>query len=94
LVLSLKNFPFLSGTFQRILGQEADHVPHPYSSLFGILLMGIGTLLGALAFIRYRNTSKQIDANAYEPAMNLTTALAFLVLAIGIVLIVYLATGE
>jgi len=65
--------------------------PSPgYSSVLGIILIGLGALMGVLAFIRYRKVECQIDADTYQPSLILDILLALSVFAIGIFLIIYL----
>lgn len=64
--------------------------PHGYSRVFGIVLVAIGTMMGLLAFIRYRKTEKQIDEDTYHPSGALDLLLTIAVLIIGIFLVVYL----
>jgi len=73
-----------------LLGKEI-HVPsRGYSSAFGIVLVGLGALMGALAFIRYKKVERQIDEDTYRPSVILDILLALAVLAIGVFLIIYL----
>jgi uncharacterized membrane protein YidH (DUF202 family) len=73
-----------------LLGKEI-HVPsRGYSSAFGIALVGLGALMGVLAFIRYKKVERQIDEDTYRPSLILDILLALAVLAIGAFLIVYL----
>ena len=73
-----------------ILGKETQAPSHGYSSAFGIFLIGLGALMGVLAFIRYKKVEKQIDEDTYQPSLILDVLLAMSVLAIGIFLIIYL----
>ncbi len=61
-----------------------------YSSIFGIFIVGLGALMGVLAFIRYREVEKQIDEDTYQPSPILDLLLTMSVLAIGIFLVIYL----
>ncbi len=61
-----------------------------YSSIFGIVLVGLGALMGVLAFIRYKKVEKQIDEDTYRSSLILDILLALSILAIGIFLVVYL----
>lgn len=63
---------------------------HGYSAIAGIFLVGLGTLMGLLALIRYKKVEKQIDAETYEPSSILDMLLALSVLAVGIFLVMYL----
>lgn len=63
---------------------------HGYSSVFGIFLVGLGALMGFLAFIRYKKVEKQIDGDTYHPSLILDILLTISILTIGIFLIIYL----
>jgi uncharacterized membrane protein YidH (DUF202 family) len=64
--------------------------PPGYSSLLGILLIGLGALMGALAFIRYKKIERQIDKDSYQPSLILDILLTLSIFSIGIFLIIYL----
>jgi putative membrane protein len=73
--------------------EGADRVVQPsteYSSIFGISLIGLGALMGVLAFIRYKKTEKQIDLDTYHPSLILDMLLTISILVIGIFIIIYL----
>lgn len=61
-----------------------------YSSIFGILLVGLGALLGLFSFIKYKRVEKQIDEDTYQSSLTLAIVLTALVLVIGIFLVLYL----
>ena len=63
---------------------------HGYSSILGIFLVGLGALMGVLAFIRYKKVEKQIDEDLYQPSLLLDMLLAAAILAVGIFLVIYL----
>ncbi len=72
-------------------GPPVKYTPSPgYSSVFGIFLVGLGVLMGLLAFIRYKKVERQIDADTYEPSLILDSLLVISILAIGMFLIIYL----
>ena len=74
-------------------GMQGGIKPPPspgYSSALGIFLVGLGALIGFLAFIRYKKVERQIDEDTYHPSMILNSMLTVSVLAIGIFLIFYL----
>ena len=58
-----------------------------YSSLLGVLLVGLGAIMGVLAFIRYKKVEKQIDQDAYQPSITLDILLAISILTIGVFLV-------
>lgn len=63
---------------------------HGYSAIIGIFLVGLGTLIGLLAFIRYKKIERQIDEDTYEPSLMLDILLTISVLSVGIFLVMYL----
>jgi len=77
-----------------ILGKSAigNALPpsHGYSEIVGIFLVGLGTLISLLAFIRYKKVERQIDEDTYRPSSILHILLTMLVLAVGVFLVVYL----
>jgi len=72
------------------LGKEAAPPSQGYSSLIGIVLVGLGVVMGVLAFIRYKKVEHQIDDDTYRPSPILSMMLFLSVLAIGIFLVMYL----
>lgn len=74
----------------KILLQPGKPAPGTFSSVFGIVLVGIGALMGVLAFFRYKKVEKQIDEDTYEPSILLDLLMEICVIAIGIFLIFYL----
>ena len=61
--------------------------PSGYSSFLGVLLVGLGAIMGILAFIRYKKVEKQIDQDTYQPSISLDILLAISILAIGVFLV-------
>ena len=61
-----------------------------YSSILGLVLIGLGALMGVLAFIRYKRTERQIDDDTYHPSLILDILLTLSITAIGIFLLIYL----
>ena len=61
-----------------------------YSSILGIFLVGLGAVMGLLAFIRYKKVEKQIDEDAYQPSLILDILLTISILAVGLFLVIYL----
>jgi len=77
------------------LGKEESLAAHPtpsfsYSTVFGIVVVALGALMGLLAFIRYRKVEAQIDAEAYAPSFLLDLMLAMGLLVIGTFLVFYM----
>ena len=63
---------------------------HGYSAIIGIFLVGLGTLLVLLVFVRYKKVEKQIDSDTFQPSSILDTLLTLAILAVGIFLVAYL----
>jgi putative membrane protein len=72
------------------LGKEVTPPAPGYSSLIGVLLLGLGVLMGVLAFFRYKAVERQIDEDSYRPSPVLSVMLFLSVLSIGIFLTLYL----
>ena len=73
-----------------ILGNNGTPPPSGYSSILGIALVGLGILMGLLAFIRYKKVEKQIDEDNYQPSLLLDILLTLSILAVGIFVVIYL----
>ena len=63
---------------------------HGYSAIVGIFLVGFGTLMVLLAFVRYKKVEKQIDTDTYKSKSILDMLLFISILAVGIFLVMYL----
>jgi len=63
---------------------------HGYSNLLGMLLVGIGTLIGLLSYLRYRRLEKQLQTGRYPASQPLSGFLTIFILLIGVLLILYL----
>ncbi len=63
---------------------------HGYTPLVGILLVGMGALMGVLAFVRFKKVERQIEEGTYRPSFILDILLALVILSIGMFLVIYL----
>jgi putative membrane protein len=70
--------------------ENASPTSHGYSAIVGIFLVGLGTLMCLLAFVRYKKVKRQIDEDTYQPSSTLDMLLTISVLAVGIFLVIYL----
>ena len=61
-----------------------------YSTIFGIMLVALGALMGLLAFIRYKKVESEISRNTYQPSLLLDILVAMGILVIGIFLVYYM----
>jgi putative membrane protein len=67
--------------------------PHPssgYSSVFGIILVAMGALMGILSFVRYKKVEREIDDDTYQPSLLLDILVTMGMLAVGIFLVLYM----
>jgi uncharacterized membrane protein YidH (DUF202 family) len=85
--LFMRRLPFLFGETE---GAATAVSPLRYSTVFGIVLVAIGALLGLLAFIRYKKVEREIVDDTYQPTMLLDVMVAIGILAIGIFLVFYM----
>jgi uncharacterized membrane protein YidH (DUF202 family) len=60
------------------------------STVFGIILVGLGAVMGVLAFVRYKTVQRQIEDDTYAPSPVLSVLLALSILVIGMFLVLYL----
>jgi uncharacterized membrane protein YidH (DUF202 family) len=91
----VERFSLFIREFSSILkqsGEPGTSIPpsHGYASIFGVVLVGLGTLLGVLSFLRYRRVTRQIDTDSYQPSMRLEFLVTAAILIIGVFLIAYL----
>jgi putative membrane protein len=61
------------------------------SSIIGVGLIGLGAVMGLLAFIRYKKVEKEIDQDTYRPSLILDILLTLSIVAIGVFLVIYLS---
>ncbi|MHB8843873.1 MAG: YidH family protein [Nitrospirota bacterium] len=72
------------------LGKETTPPPPGVSSIIGILLVGLGALMGVLAYLQYRKVEQQIENDSYVPSRILSVLLTLAIVTIGLFLILYL----
>jgi putative membrane protein len=72
------------------LGKETTPPPAGYSTVIGIILVGLGAVMGVLAFVRYKSVQRQIEEDTYSRSPVLSVLLALSVLVIGVFLVLYL----
>ena len=72
------------------LGKETIPPPQGYSSMIGIVLVGLGVAMSVLAFIRYKKVERQIDDDSYQPSAILSVLLAISIIAVGFFQVLYL----
>jgi uncharacterized membrane protein YidH (DUF202 family) len=74
--------------------QDIPAVPPPsswgFSSVFGIILVAMGALMGILSFVRYKKVEREIDNDTYQPSLLLDILVTMGMLAVGIFLVLYM----
>ena len=86
----VEKFSLFVRQFSYYLGKETAPTPPGYSSIIGIILVGLGAMMGVLAYFRYRSVERQIESDTYAPSPVLSILLALSVLTIGVFLVLYL----
>ena len=86
----VERFAIFTKQFSYIAGKAAAAPSRGYSTVFGIVLVALGALMGILAFIRYKKVEKQIDEDAYRPSLILDVLLTISIIAICFFLVIYL----
>jgi putative membrane protein len=74
-----------------LLGNTAKLPPqNGYSSMIGILLVAVGAVVLLLAYIKFKQTEKQLNNEAFEASSKLVFSITIIILSISILLILYL----
>jgi putative membrane protein len=76
----------LSSLFQK----EVIVQQHSYSSVIGILLVAVGAVVLLLAFLKYKQTEKQLDNESFKSSSTLVLSLTIVMFLISMILILYL----
>lgn len=61
-----------------------------YSSIFGIVLVGMGGVMGVLAFFRFKKVQREIEEDSYQPSLILDIMLTILIFAIASFFVIYM----
>jgi len=86
--LFMKQLSYLLG--KSTAGEALPPPSHGYSAILGIFLVGLGAIMGVLAFIRFKKVEKQINEDTWQQSSILDVLLTLSVLAAGIFLVIYL----
>ncbi|MCD6069014.1 MAG: hypothetical protein K0S33_3840 [Bacteroidetes bacterium] len=74
-----------------LLGKDIALPPQPgYSSMIGILIVGVGAVMMLLSFLKYKRTEKQLNTASFENSSSPVLLLTLTLLVISVLLIVYL----
>lgn len=61
-----------------------------YSASIGIMLVGIGALMALMAFLRYKQTERQLLNRGYKPSYTLSLVMTIAIIGMSVLLIYYL----
>ena len=90
----VEKFAFFMKNISSFLGKSIAHESAAssvgYSSIFGIVLVAFGALMGVLSFIRYKKVEREIDEDTYRPSLLLDILLTLLVIGMGAFFVVYM----
>ncbi len=90
----VEKFSFFIKKLSHFLGQSevvADMASSlGYSSMFGIFLVGMGGVMGALSFLRFKKVQKDIEDDTYKPSLILDVMITLLIVAIGSFFVIYM----
>ena len=74
-----------------LLGENSPHPPQPgYSSMIGILLVAVGAMVLLFSYLKYKQTEKQLNNQAFKSSSKLIFSLTIIIFSISVLLILYL----
>ena len=83
----IKKFSYF---FEKNVPLQVSPSAFGYSSIFGIVLVALGAIMGLLALVRYKKVERQINQNTYQPSILIDILVAMGIIIIGIFLIFYM----
>lgn len=86
----VEKFALFTRQLAFLFNKEITAPPPGYSSIFGIVLVALGALMGVLSFIRYKKIERQIDDDTYQTSRIITLLLTLSLLVIGVFMLFYL----
>jgi len=90
----VEKFSLFIRKFSYFLGRTIPHEAPPssfeYSSIFGIVLVAMGGVMGVLAFVRYKKVEREINDDSYQPSILLDILVTMGIITIGIFLVFYM----
>jgi putative membrane protein len=90
----VEKFAFFIKHLSAFLGKPIASEPGTssigYSSIFGIVLVALGALMGVLAFIKYKKVEREIEEDTYRPSVLLDIMITLLVIGMGAFFVFYM----
>jgi putative membrane protein len=72
------------------LAEKAVVTQKGYSAVIGVIMVAVGAIIAAMAFMRYRNIEKQLSTNSYFPSQWLSVLVTLTIIIVSILLVLYL----
>lgn len=90
----VEKFSFFIKKLSSFLGHPAAYADMAsslgYSSIFGIVLVGMGGVMGVMAFFRFKKVQREIEEDAYQPSLILDIMLTGIIFAIASFFVIYM----
>ncbi len=97
--IALMGFGFVIVKFTLFLKQlavmmDAESFPRQgFSDLAGVIMVSVGVIIAAFAFMQYKLNSKNLQNNYFKPRSALSLLITFIMVAGGIILMSYLLSA-
>lgn len=75
------------------LGSDSILPQRGYSTVIGIIMVGLGAVMAILAWLRYDHINKKLQQGYFFPSKWLSALLAFCIVAGSVLLVLYLLPG-
>jgi len=91
----VEKFSFFIKEISHYMGGRTDfHIAatasYGYASIIGIALVALGTIMGVLAFLRFKQVEREIDEATYRPSLILDILVTAIILSMGIFFTIYM----
>jgi len=67
-----------------------NHPSNGYTTISGIVLVALGTLVGVFAFLRFMKAEKEINEDSYRPSLVLDIILTIGIFAAGVFIVTFM----
>ncbi|HDS07595.1 MAG TPA: DUF202 domain-containing protein [Bacteroides sp.] len=94
--IGLMGFGFVIVKFALFIKQltgllDTDDIPaKAYSSIVGVVMVGLGVIIAILALFQFKRNQKQLLQEFYAPTPSLSLFMSLMIIVGGILLIIYL----
>ncbi len=77
-----------------LLGKEPANSQRGYSAVIGIVLVAVGAIVLALAYVKYKQTERKLLDDSYQPSSKLALTLTVTILVTSVLLLLYLVENS